>query len=91
MGSLNCLSKRRTMQGQNMECTEMPREILALSRRNTADALGISLRTVDYLLAEGVLRGQRIGRRVVIPKAEIDRLLRYGVAIPSRRSVPSLG
>ena len=82
------------MQGLNVERTVMPLEILALSRRDTADALGVSLRMVDYLLAHGALQGQRIGRRVVIPKAEIDRLLRQGVSIPSRRSsltAPSLG
>ena len=46
-----------------------------------ADALRVSLRTVDYLLAQGTLRGRRIGRRVVIPKSEIDRLLRRDTPI----------
>ncbi len=48
---------------------------LAFSRREAADALRVSLRTLDYLLANGKLRGRRIGRRVVIPRAEILKLL----------------
>jgi excisionase family DNA binding protein len=68
----------------------MSQEALALSRRDTADALGVSLRTVDYLLAQGALRGRRIGRRVVIPKAEINEFLRCGGSIPSRRGPSSL-
>jgi excisionase family DNA binding protein len=54
----------------------MQTELLAFSRREAADALRVSLRTVDYLIAQGKLRGRRIGRRVVIPKTELERLLR---------------
>ncbi len=61
-------------------------ERLAFNRREAAEALRLSLRTVDYLLAQGALRGRRIGRRVVIPKAEIDKLLRHDTPIP--HSVP---
>lgn len=50
-------------------------EQIAFSRREAADALRVSLRTLDYLLAQGKLRGRRIGRRVVIPRAEIEKLL----------------
>jgi excisionase family DNA binding protein len=50
-------------------------EVLAFSRREAADALRVSLRTLDYLLAQGKLRGRHIGRRVVIPRTEIERLL----------------
>jgi excisionase family DNA binding protein len=55
--------------------------VMAFTRREAADALRISLRTLDYLLAEGKISAQRIGRRVVIPRLEIARLLR-----PARRS-----
>jgi excisionase family DNA binding protein len=54
---------------------------MAYKRSEAADALRVSLRTVDYLLAQGALRGRRIGRRVVIPRAEIDRLLRRDTPI----------
>jgi excisionase family DNA binding protein len=56
-------------------------EALAFNRREAADVLRVSLRTVDYLLAQGNLRGRRIGRRIVIPKTEIDRLLRRDTPI----------
>jgi excisionase family DNA binding protein len=64
-------------------------EPLAFNRRETADVLRVSLRTVDYLLAQGDLRGRRIGRRVVIPKTEIDRLLRRDTPIEHAASARS--
>jgi excisionase family DNA binding protein len=51
-------------------------EPLALSRKDAAIALGVSLRTLDYLLASGELRGRRIGRRIVIPKVTLEAFLR---------------
>jgi len=54
----------------------MQTETLAFNRREAADALRVSLRTLDYLLAQGKLHGRRIGRRVIIPKAEVEKLLR---------------
>jgi len=56
----------------------MHTETLAFNRREAADALRVSLRTLDYLLAEGKLQGSRIGRRIVIPRAEVERLLLQG-------------
>lgn len=47
----------------------------ALTRLEAADSLRISLRTLDSLLAQGRLLGRRIGRRVVIPRKEIEKLL----------------
>lgn len=66
-------------------------EQIAFNRREAADAFRVSLRTVDYLLAGGALRGRCIGRRVVIPRSEIDRLLRGNTAIEhgsASRSTP---
>ena len=51
-------------------------EPLALSRRDAAIALGVSVRTLDYLLSSGELRGRRIGRRIVIPKVTLEAFLR---------------
>jgi excisionase family DNA binding protein len=53
----------------------MHTELMAFNRREAADALRVSLRTLDYLLAQGKLRCTRIGRRVVIPRAEVEELL----------------
>lgn len=60
-------------------------EAIAFNRRETADALRVSLRTVDYLLAQGKLRGTRIGRRVVIPRTEVEDLLRQGLGTVRQR------
>jgi excisionase family DNA binding protein len=51
-------------------------EPIAFSRREAADALRVSLRTLDYLLVQGKLQGRHIGRRIVIPRSEVEKLLR---------------
>jgi excisionase family DNA binding protein len=66
---------------QRKECVQMLTDPIAFSRREAADALRVSLRTIDYLLAQGKLRGRRIGRRVVIPRAEVEKLLRQDTPI----------
>ena len=47
-----------------------------LSRRQAAQSLSISLRTLDYLIASGKLTMRRIGRRVLIEPAELERFSR---------------
>ncbi len=64
----------------------MQTETLAFNRREAADALRVSLRTLDYLLAQGRLRVKRIGRRVIIPKAEVERILQQDVPTGQVRS-----
>ncbi len=64
----------------------MQQEILAFSRREAADALRISLRMLDYMLAQGKLRGRRLGRRIVIPRVEIEKLLRHDTPIVQVKS-----
>ena len=64
---------------------------LALSRREAADALCISLRTLDYLLAQGKLHGRRIGRRIVIPRVELERLLRHDTPVVQGSTLTSEG
>lgn len=44
-----------------------------LSRREAAQSLSISLRTLDYLIADGKLTVRRIGRRVLIEPGELER------------------
>lgn len=51
------------------------------SRREAAEALRISLRTLDTLLAQGKLRGRRIGWRVLVPQSELEKLLRRDTKI----------
>ncbi|MBK7405064.1 MAG: helix-turn-helix domain-containing protein [Phycisphaerales bacterium] len=48
---------------------------LALTVEETAEALGVSARTVERLIASGELRSRKIGRRRVIAMAELQRFL----------------
>ena len=55
-------------------------EPLALSPREAAQRLGISVRSVYDKLATGELRGYKDGRRRKIPDAECQRLVRTKTA-----------
>jgi excisionase family DNA binding protein len=49
---------------------------LLASKRQAAAALNVSQRTIHAMIARGELRAKRIGRRVLIPVAELRRLAR---------------
>lgn len=59
---------------------KLPRK-LALSRHETADALGVSAVTVDRLTSRGLLRPSRATRRPLYPVWEIERFLRETTAV----------
>jgi excisionase family DNA binding protein len=46
---------------------------LVVTREEAAEALRLSLRTLDRLLATGQISIRRVGRRVLIPRSEIER------------------
>jgi len=48
---------------------------LVVSMREAANLLGVSLRTISSLTADGDLPHARIGRRVVYPVAALERWL----------------
>lgn len=48
---------------------------MALSVSETCFVLGISRSTVYRMFQQGRLRGVHIGRRVLVPVAEIERLI----------------
>jgi excisionase family DNA binding protein len=60
--------KRLTNEGGQMDRK-------ALSLTEAADALGIHRHTLRQLVEDGRLRSVRVGRRYLIPVAEIDRFL----------------
>jgi excisionase family DNA binding protein len=49
---------------------------LALSKLEAARMLGVSIRTVDRLIALKHLPVRRLGRRVLIPRNSLQNLLR---------------
>jgi excisionase family DNA binding protein len=46
---------------------------LLCSKKEAADALGVSLRTVDNLIVRKELTVRRVGRRVLVPAEELNR------------------
>ena len=55
-----------------------------LSRRETAEILGLSTDSIDRLVAAGKLRSIRFGRAVRIKAESVERLAQEGAATPSR-------
>jgi excisionase family DNA binding protein len=48
---------------------------LALRRKETARALGLSITTVDRAIKRGDLVAKKYGSRVLVPQVEIERYL----------------
>ena len=57
-----------------------PSRPLALSKAKAAQALGISVRTIDYCIANHGIRVTRIGRRVLVPLNSLEALLKQGIS-----------
>ena len=47
-----------------------------LTRREVAGALGLSLNAIDAAIQRKEIPATRVGRRVLIPRAALERLLR---------------
>ena len=62
--------------------------ILALSRRETARALGVSAITVDRLAKRGLLHPSRAIRRPIYPVWEVERFLRESAQTPAQKGAP---
>jgi excisionase family DNA binding protein len=58
---------------------------LTHKRREAAEALGISVRSLDYLMKSGKLGFVKIGRRILIRDEDLQRLLRQGYCRPQGR------
>jgi excisionase family DNA binding protein len=56
--------------------TVPPDAKLLVGREEAAVRLSLSVRSVDYLLADRLLKFRRIGGRVLIPIAELERFAR---------------
>jgi excisionase family DNA binding protein len=48
---------------------------LAISREQAATALSVDVQTIDRMIAANKLRASKLGRRVVIRVADIERML----------------
>jgi excisionase family DNA binding protein len=52
---------------------------ILLSKRDAAEALSVSLRTIDYLIASKQLAVTRIGKRVLVSRTALEHLPRHVV------------
>jgi len=55
---------------------ERASDVLAISKLEAARMLGVSLRTLDRLIALKQLAVRRLGRRVLVPRNSLQFLLR---------------
>lgn len=62
------------------ELNKQPKTVHTTTRQAGARQLGMSLPTFDKLVAEGVIKAQKVGRKVLIDQSEIDALLQNGNA-----------
>jgi excisionase family DNA binding protein len=60
-----------------------PTERPTLSVAETADLLGISRWLVQQAVRDGSLPSMRVGRRILIPKVQLDALLAGTVSAPA--------
>ena len=69
-------NKEETTMAADTSVLERKPEALALSKLDAARMLGVSIRTVDRLIALKQLPVRRLGRRVLIPRNGLLALLR---------------
>jgi excisionase family DNA binding protein len=56
----------------------MTKRQLAYSKKEAAAVTSLSLRGIDYLIERGQLRAVKVGRRVIIPAQELEKLVFNG-------------
>lgn len=66
----------------------MQQEPILVPRWEAARLLGISMRTVDYLLARRDLTPRRVGRKVLVSYEELRKFARRDHSSPVRPNEP---
>jgi hypothetical protein len=64
-------------------------EKLPYSRRDTAEALSLSIRSIDYLITTGRLPTRRVGGKILVPASAVRRFAREDDPDSVRSSIPS--
>jgi excisionase family DNA binding protein len=54
---------------------------LLMSKREAAEALGCSVRTIENLIARKQLASRRLGKRRMIPSSEVIRIARHDTPV----------
>ncbi len=65
-------------------------EKLLYSRRDTAEALSLSIRSIDYLITTGRLIARRVGGKILIPASAVRRFAREDHPDSVRSGIPVL-
>jgi len=65
--------------GKNGDGNGQETDRLLYSRRGAAVLLGVCDRTLDRAVGEKRIRVVRIGRRVLFPRSELDRIAQAGL------------
>jgi Helix-turn-helix domain len=65
-------------------------EKLLYSRRDTAEALSLSIRSIDYLITTGRLTARRVGGKILIPASAVRRFAREDHPGSVRSGMPVL-
>jgi hypothetical protein len=65
-------------------------EKLLYSRRDTAEALSLSIRSIDYLITTGRLTARRVGGKILIPASAVRRFAREDHPDSARSGIPVL-
>ena len=65
-------------------CTPTTR--LLYDRRTAAQQLSISVRSLDYIIQQQQIATRRLGKKVLIHRAELSRFARANHTAPIRRS-----
>ena len=63
---------------------------LLFSKDESAQVLGVCLQTINHLISRGELRVRRLGRRVLIPRSEVERFAGIKAA-PATKCKKNLG
>lgn len=61
----------------NDRVSDIRKQAEKLTRAEAAKKLRISLPTLDIHLSSGVIKSQRVGRRVLIPLSELENFLKH--------------
>jgi excisionase family DNA binding protein len=61
---------------------------LLLTKKQAASVLGISVRSVEYLLASRKLEGRRLGRRRLVIRRSVERVARTDMPSMSPPKAP---
>jgi len=62
--------------GTHIATPEAVSEQIAVNKQKAAQMLGVSLRTIERLIALKELQVRRLGRRVLIPRTSLENFLR---------------